>query len=104
MLAPEKSGDPSMTDDVELRRMAIHRADMKLGFRSHVIAYAIVNAGLFFINIVTTPGQWWFYWPLLGWGLGLAAHAAAVYMDGEHIRDRMIEAEYERLRRRAAGS
>jgi hypothetical protein len=92
-----------MTDDAELRRLAIRRADTRLGFRSHVFAYAIVNAGLAAINLVTSPGYLWFVWPLIGWGIGLAAHAAAVYLDGEHIRDRMIEEEYERLRRRSSG-
>ena len=89
-----------MTDDVELRRLATRRADMKLGFRSHLMAYAIVNAGLLAINVATTPGEWWFFWPMLGWGIGVAAHAAAVYMDGEGMRDRMIEAELEKLRKR----
>ena len=93
-----------MTDEFELRRMATHRADMKLAFRSHVLAYAIVNAGLLMINILTSPGHWWFYWPMLGWGLGLAAHAAAVYADGAHMRERMIEEEFEKLRRRATGT
>ncbi len=89
-----------MTDDEdELRRLAIRRADMKLAFRSHAIAYAIVNGGLLAINLLTSPGEWWFYWPMLGWGIGLAAHAAAVYFDGEGVRDRMIEAELEKLRR-----
>jgi hypothetical protein len=92
-----------MTDDADLRRIATHRADMKLGFRSHVFAYAIVNAGLLAINVLTSPGHWWFYWPMIGWGLGLAAHAAAVYADGENIRERMIQEEYEKLRRRASG-
>jgi hypothetical protein len=89
-----------MTDDVELRRLATRRADMKLGFRSHLMAYAIVNAGLLAINVATTPGEWWFFWPMLGWGIGVAAHAAAVYMDGEGMRDRMIEAELEKLKKR----
>jgi hypothetical protein len=92
-----------MTDDADLRRMAIHRADMKLGFRSHVLAYAVVNAGLVAINLISTPDHLWFYWPMIGWGIGLAAHAAVVFADGEHMRERMIEAEYEKLRRRAAG-
>ena len=92
-----------MTDDTDLRRMAVHRTNMKLAFRSHVIAYAIVNAGLFFINVVTTPDHLWFYWPMLGWGLGLIAHAATVYLDGASMRERMIEDEYEKLRRKAGG-
>jgi two-component system, LytTR family, sensor kinase len=91
-----------MTDDAQLRRMAIHRADMKLAFRSHVFAYAIVNAGLLMINLVTSPDHLWFYWPLIGWGIGLAAHAVVVFADGEHMRERLIEAEYEKLRRRAS--
>ena len=89
-----------MTDDLELRRLAERRADMKLGFRSHVIAYVIVNAGLVAINMVTTPDHWWFYWPMIGWGLGLAAHASFIWMDGENIRDRLVEQELEKLRRR----
>ena len=40
-----------MTDDVELRRLAIRRADMKLAFRSHLLAYVMVNAGLVAIYI-----------------------------------------------------
>jgi hypothetical protein len=91
-----------MTDDTELRRIAAHRADMKLGFRSHVLAYAIVNAGLLMINLVSSPDHLWFYWPMIGWGIGLAAHAAVVYADGENIRGRMIEAEFQKLRRRAS--
>ena len=94
--------EAKMSEDADLRRMAVYRANMKLAFRSHVIAYAIVNAGLFFINAVTTPTHWWFYWPMIGWGLGLAAHAAVVYLDGAHMRERMITAEYEKLRRQAS--
>jgi hypothetical protein len=56
-----------MSDEVELRRLAIRRADMKLGFRAHIMAYAIVNAGLTAINLVTTPDHLWFYWPMIGW-------------------------------------
>jgi 2TM domain len=26
-----------------------------------------------------TGGVWWFYWPLLGWGIGLGAHALGVF-------------------------
>lgn len=32
--------------------------------------------GLFFLvlNSITSFGHWWFYWPMLGWGLGLVFH------------------------------
>jgi hypothetical protein len=89
-----------MTDDVELRRLAIRRADMRLAFRSHLFAYAIVNAGLVAIYVMTSFGHYfWPIWPMIGWGIGLGAHAATVYMDGENLRDRMIEEELEKLRR-----
>ena len=88
-----------MTDDVELRRLAIRRADMKLAFRSHLMAYVIVNAGLVAINLITSSDYFWAIWPMLGWGIGLAAHGVTVYMDGEGMRDRMIEQELEKLRR-----
>ena len=86
-------------DDVELRRLAIRRADMKLAFRSHLFAYVLVNAGLVGINLITSPDYYWFVWPMLGWGLGLLAHGVTVYMDGESMRDRLIEQEFEKLRK-----
>lgn len=90
-----------MTDDVELRRLAIRRADMKLAFRSHLMAYAVVNAGLVVIYFMTSFGDYfWPMWPMLGWGLGVGAHGFTVYMDGEGMRDRMIEQELEKLRRK----
>ena len=48
------------------------------GFLIHFAAYVAVNALLIVINLVTTPGKYWFWWPLLGWGLGIAGHAFAV--------------------------
>ena len=88
-----------MSDDVELHRLAIRRADMKLAFRSHLMAYVVVNAGLVAINLITSPDYFWAVWPMIGWGVGLAAHAITVYMDGEGMRDRLIEQELEKLRR-----
>lgn len=88
-----------MTDETELRRLAARRADMKLAFRSHLLAYGVVNAGLVAINLATSPGHFWAIWPMIGWGIGLAAHAITVYADGEGVRDRLIEAELEKLRR-----
>lgn len=48
------------------------------GFLIHFAAYLAVNALLIVINLVSTPGEYWFYWPLLGWGLGIAGHAFGV--------------------------
>ncbi len=48
------------------------------GFYIHASAYALVNIALFVINVLV-GGGWWFYWPLLGWGIGLGVHALAVF-------------------------
>ena len=48
------------------------------GFVIHLAAYLIVNALLIVVNVATTTGKYWFYWPLLGWGIGIAGHAFGV--------------------------
>lgn len=90
-----------MTDDneAELRRKAARRADAKLAFRGHLIAYAVINAGLLAINLLTSPDTLWFYWPMLGWGVGLIAHGVTVYTQLD-AREDLIEAELQRLRAR----
>ncbi len=90
-----------MADDLELRRLAERRADVKLGFRTHLFAYLLVNAGLVVINLVTSPGYFWAIWPIIGWGLGLAAHFVAVYHFAGDVRERVVEAELRRLKERA---
>ena len=48
------------------------------GFYGHLSVYLIVNLGLFLLNITMSPGRLWFYWPLMGWGIGLVLNAVRV--------------------------
>jgi 2TM domain len=57
---------------------AVRRLYHDPGFVIHFAAYLAVNILLIAINLATTPGKYWFYWPLLGWGLGIAGHAFCV--------------------------
>ncbi len=50
----------------------------KARFNHHLWSYLIVIGALLLINIMT-PGVWWFQWPALGWGIGLAFHFRAAY-------------------------
>ena len=34
------------------------------------------------MNMITSPDTLWFYWPLLGWGIGVAIHAFAMVTEG----------------------
>ena len=47
-------------------------------YQHHLWSYIIVIGALFLINIMT-PGPWWFQWPMLGWGIGLAFHYRFAY-------------------------
>jgi hypothetical protein len=48
------------------------------GFYIHLAVFVAVNILLLAIN-ATTGGPWWVQWPFLGWGIGVLAHAAAVF-------------------------
>ena len=50
----------------------------KANFYRHLWSFIIVIGALIMINIMT-PGPWWFQWPLLGWGIGIAFHFRAAY-------------------------
>lgn len=49
------------------------------GFYSHLLSYILVNSFLIFINLRYSPVYLWFFYPLLGWGLGLFFHAMKVF-------------------------
>ena len=43
---------------------------------AHAAVFALVNGLLFTVNALTTPGEWWFLFSAVLWGLALSAHAA----------------------------
>ena len=66
-----------MESDERYRR-AKRRVGVLKGFYIHLATYIAVMALLFLIDFLT-GGVWWFYWPLLGWGIGIVAHAFTVF-------------------------
>lgn len=88
--------------DDDIREMA----EARVAFRTHALAYVLVNALL--------VGAWWvgsgfaaptfddrgaYFWPvwsILGWGVGLAFHAWGVFGGGKDA----VAREEEKLRRR----
>jgi hypothetical protein len=65
--------------DQDQKRIQVQQTVAKLkGFYGHVSVYLVVMTLLFIINYITA-GVWWFYWPLLGWGIGVALHALGVF-------------------------
>lgn len=49
------------------------------GVAVHLFVYLAVNSLLVTVNVITSPQTLWSIWPILGWGLGLAAHAYLAY-------------------------
>lgn len=49
------------------------------GLRIHWVVFLSVNAGLTALNLLRNPEKLWFYWPLLGWGMGIVLHSAIFY-------------------------
>ncbi len=63
--------------------------DLK-GFYGNLISYCCVIPFLIFINYKTYWGFQWFWFPVFGWGIGLAVHAFTVFGYGSNWEERKI--------------
>lgn len=68
-------------------------------FWTHLTAYIIVNLALVGINIATGSGHFWAVYPILGWGIGLAFHAAETFHRGNEDYQKDF-ARWQRRRRK----
>lgn len=59
-------------------------------FFAHLGIYIGVNALLAYVDLTDDPQKTWFYWPLAGWGAGLAAHAIGVFVTHKSA-DRVLQ-------------
>ena len=73
-----------MDDAARYNAAKVHVQRLR-GFYMHLTVYVLVNVLLLAINLATTPDRLWFYWPLLGWGIGVAAHGASVLGTGRFL-------------------
>lgn len=75
--------EQAQADAVRRRRQQQWSSGNRTAFRTHATVFVAVNLLLFMIWLTTWQladgtDYPWFLWPLLGWGVGLAAHYAAV--------------------------
>ncbi len=63
----------------ERYRKAAERVKEEKGFYTHLFSYLVVNTFIIIIDALTSHDNWWFYWPLLGWGIGLVMHGLTVF-------------------------
>jgi hypothetical protein len=82
--APSQSaGEAEQTTAADAVRLAEARRRLAAlkGFYIHLSVFVLVLAGLLIINSLT-GGPWWAVWVFLGWGLGVLAHALALWARG----------------------
>ncbi len=53
---------------------AKRKAGLLKEFYSHLSTYLMVNGIFFVVNYLTSPGEWWVLYPLIGWGVCLTIH------------------------------
>ncbi len=55
------------------------RVDEIKGFYGNLISYIIFNGFFLVLNLITSPNDLWFFWPLIGWGIGVVFHGMKVF-------------------------
>lgn len=77
---PTPTASPTHTPSAsQQEQLALLEVRKLKGFYLHLAQYVVVIAALCAINLLTTPHRLWFYWPALGWGIGILAHAATIF-------------------------
>ena len=66
------------TDEDKYLRAKKKVDDLK-GFYSNLLSYCLVIPFLIFINLLTSPDHYWFWYPMIGWGIGICFHAWGVF-------------------------
>ena len=89
-----------MAQEISLERYKkayreVREEEEKRGFLAHLVVYVLVNAMLIAINFIYSPEAIWFFYPLIGWGIGISMH----YLFGvrwleKELKEREAKAEY----------
>ncbi len=80
---PESTRSPAPRDDERLAEVRRRVAAIK-GFYIHLIVFVAVIVSLALLN-AASGDPWWVQWVLLGWGIGVLAHALAVFGRGSKL-------------------
>ena len=85
----------TMNTQVSNESMAYQRASKRVndlkGFYSNLISYCLVIPFLIFINLRFSSAYYWFWWPMLGWGVGLILNAIKVFGISNNWEEKQIQ-------------
>ena len=73
----KKMNDTAEFSEETLRKIAAQKVTFRYSVKVHAICYILVNVLLIILNLIFTPTYFWFFYPLLGWLIGLAIHSTA---------------------------
>lgn len=79
-----------VSDDDAVYERAKKRVKEIKGFYGNLISYCVVIPFLVILNFITSPKNLWFYWPMLGWGIGVASHGLSVFAIGANWEEKKI--------------
>lgn len=90
----------AMTTQLSHEQISYEKASKRVeelkGFYGNLISYCIFIPFLIFINFQTSPQYYWFWWPMLGWGIGLISHGIKTFGIGTDWEERQIKKYMER--------
>lgn len=78
------------TKETQAYKKATKRVKELKGFYGNLTSYCLVIPFLVALNLLTSPHHLWFYWPMLGWGIGIVAHAVSVFGIGKEWEEKKI--------------
>lgn len=79
-----------MNQDRQSTELIKKKIELQFGFYVHLAVYILINILFIFLDL-KRPGNIWFIYPLLGWGIGISIHGiSALFLP------RMIEKEIDK--------
>lgn len=78
-----------MTQD-ERYEKARKRVKELRDFYGSLAAYVVVMIVLFIVDY-SDRGNWWVYWPAMGWGIAVVLHAFRVFGPGSRWEERKVK-------------
>jgi len=83
--------------------IAFERAKELKKYYTHLGIYIVFSLFFFILNYVTNKADWWFYWPMLGWGLAIGFKTVKVFGYGKGWEERktqqIVEKHHQRTKK-----
>ena len=60
-------------------------------YYGNLASYCVIIPFLLIINLLSSPDHLWFYWPALGWGIGILLHTFKTFGFSESWEEKKIQ-------------